>query len=124
LCSEGVHHFHHVKRRHIETREFTGGKILADNTPQLDWSKNRLPNKAQPVPPIYQPEVVTKAVVFASKNRRREIYVGLPDRDRHRRQQGQRRKSLKAHCYLFLPLAARLANGAGGEEIIEQAASK
>jgi hypothetical protein len=37
-----------------------------------------LPNKAQPVPPIYQPEIAAEAIVFASKNKRREIYVGLP----------------------------------------------
>ncbi len=53
-------------------------QMPALNTPQFDWSKSRLPNKAQPVPPIYQPEVAAEAVVFASKNRRREIYVGLP----------------------------------------------
>jgi hypothetical protein len=29
------------------------------------------------VPPIYQPEVAAEAIVFASKSRRKEIYVGL-----------------------------------------------
>ena len=48
------------------------------NTPQFGWVKSRLPNKAQPVPPIYQPEVAADAIVFASHNDRREIYVGLP----------------------------------------------
>ena len=37
-----------------------------------------MPKKAQPVPPIYQPEIAARAIVFASKNQRREIYVGLP----------------------------------------------
>jgi hypothetical protein len=37
-----------------------------------------MPYKAQPVPPIYQPEVAADAIVFASRNRRREIYVGMP----------------------------------------------
>lgn len=46
------------------------------NTPQFDWEKSRLPNKAQPVPPIYQPEVAAKAIVFAATHRRREMYVG------------------------------------------------
>ncbi len=32
------------------------------------------PNKAQPVPPIYQPEVAANAIVFAATNKRREIY--------------------------------------------------
>jgi short-subunit dehydrogenase len=53
-------------------------QMPALNTPQFDWCKSKLPNKAQPVPPIYQPEIAAKAIVFASKNRRREIYVGLP----------------------------------------------
>ncbi len=53
-------------------------QMPALNTPQFDWCKNKLPNKSQPVPPIYQPEVAARAIVFASKNKRREIYVGLP----------------------------------------------
>jgi short-subunit dehydrogenase len=53
-------------------------QMPAMNTPQFDWVKNRLRNKAQPVPPIYQPEVGAKAVVYASRHRRREIFVGMP----------------------------------------------
>ncbi len=53
-------------------------QMPALNTPQFDWSKSRLPNRAQPVPPIYQPEVAARAVLFASKHKRREVYVGLP----------------------------------------------
>ncbi len=37
-----------------------------------------MPHQAQPVPPIYQPEVAAEAIVYASKSRRRAIYVGLP----------------------------------------------
>jgi len=50
----------------------------AMNTPQFGWVRSRMPNKAQPVPPIYQPEVAADAIVFASHHDRREIYVGLP----------------------------------------------
>ena len=53
-------------------------QMPALNTPQFGWVKSRLPGKAQPVPPIFQPEVAAEAIVFASKHRRREIYVGLP----------------------------------------------
>ncbi len=53
-------------------------QMPALNTPQFDWCKSKLPNKAQPVPPIYQPEVAARAIVFASRNKRREIYVGFP----------------------------------------------
>jgi NAD(P)-dependent dehydrogenase (short-subunit alcohol dehydrogenase family) len=53
-------------------------EMPAVNTPQFGWVRSRLPNKAQPVPPIYQPEVAAQAIVFAATHRRREIYVGLP----------------------------------------------
>jgi len=53
-------------------------QMPALNTPQFDWCKSKLPHQAQPVPPIYQPEIAAQAIVFASKNKRREIYVGLP----------------------------------------------
>jgi NAD(P)-dependent dehydrogenase (short-subunit alcohol dehydrogenase family) len=46
------------------------------NTPQFDWAMNKMPEKAQPVPPIYQPEVAAEAVVFAGFHKRREIWVG------------------------------------------------
>ena len=52
-------------------------QMPALNTPQFGWCKSKLPYKAQPVPPIYQPEVAARAILFASKNKRREIFVGL-----------------------------------------------
>src|ERR1041385_1814184 len=45
-------------------------QMPALNTPQFDWVKSRMPNKAQPVPPIFQPEVAADAIVFASRHRR------------------------------------------------------
>jgi NAD(P)-dependent dehydrogenase (short-subunit alcohol dehydrogenase family) len=53
-------------------------QLPAMNTPQFSWVKSRLPNKPQPVPPIYQPEVGAEAVLFAARNDRREMYVGYP----------------------------------------------
>jgi NAD(P)-dependent dehydrogenase (short-subunit alcohol dehydrogenase family) len=53
-------------------------QMPALNTPQFGWVKSRLPRKAQPVPPIYQPEVAARAIAFAADHPRREIYVGLP----------------------------------------------
>ena len=52
-------------------------QMPAVNTPQFSWVKSRLPHKAQPVPPIYQPEIAARAVVWASEHRRREVDVGL-----------------------------------------------
>lgn len=49
----------------------------AMNTPQFDWVKSALPHRAQPVPPIYQPEVGARAVCFAAAHpERRSYYVG------------------------------------------------
>ena len=53
-------------------------QMPALNTPQFGWVKSRLPRKAQPVPPIFQPEVAAEAIYFAAHNPRREFYVGLP----------------------------------------------
>jgi short-subunit dehydrogenase len=45
------------------------------NTPQFGWVKSRLPRKAQPVPPIYQPEVAARAIYYAAHHpKRREYY--------------------------------------------------
>ena len=52
----------------------------AMNTTQFDWVKNRMPNRTQPVPPIFEPEVSAEVVVAAglAKNPRREYWVGMP----------------------------------------------
>ena len=52
--------------------------LPALNTPQFGWVKSRLPRKAQPVPPIFQPEVAADAIYFAAHHPRREFYVGGP----------------------------------------------
>jgi NAD(P)-dependent dehydrogenase (short-subunit alcohol dehydrogenase family) len=52
-------------------------QLPAVNTPQFSWVLSRLPRHAQPVPPIYQPEVAARAVVYAADHpRRREYWVG------------------------------------------------
>jgi NAD(P)-dependent dehydrogenase (short-subunit alcohol dehydrogenase family) len=53
-------------------------QLPALNTPQFSWVKSRLPRKPQPVPPIFQPEVAARAIVWAAHHDRREIYVGWP----------------------------------------------
>ncbi|MBF6590671.1 MAG: SDR family oxidoreductase [Ktedonobacterales bacterium] len=52
-------------------------QMPAMNTPQFGWGMSKMPNKAQPVPPIYQPEVAADAVYYAAHHRRRQIYVGM-----------------------------------------------
>jgi len=53
-------------------------QMPALNTPQFGWVKSRLPRKAQPVPPIFQPEVAARAIYYAAHHpERREYYVGF-----------------------------------------------
>jgi short-subunit dehydrogenase len=42
--------------------------LPAVNTPQFDWSKSRMDHRAQPVPPIYQPELAAEAVMWAAEH--------------------------------------------------------
>ena len=52
-------------------------QLPAVNTPQFRWVRSKLPNRAQPVPPIYQPEVAARAVLHAIDHPgRREWWVG------------------------------------------------
>jgi NAD(P)-dependent dehydrogenase (short-subunit alcohol dehydrogenase family) len=51
-------------------------QMPALNTPQFDLVLSKLPHKAEPVPPIYQPEVAARAVVWAATHRRRQLWVG------------------------------------------------
>jgi NAD(P)-dependent dehydrogenase (short-subunit alcohol dehydrogenase family) len=51
-------------------------QMPALNTPQFGWVKSRLENKAQPVPPIFEPEVGARAVYWAAHHHRREVFVG------------------------------------------------
>ena len=63
---------------HDSSVEITMVQLPALNTPQFNWVKSKLPKKAQPVPPIYQPEVAADAIEWAAHNHRREVYVGYP----------------------------------------------
>jgi NAD(P)-dependent dehydrogenase (short-subunit alcohol dehydrogenase family) len=52
-------------------------QMPAVNTPQFSWVLSRLPNHAQPVPPIYQPEYAARGVLYAADHpHRREYWVG------------------------------------------------
>ncbi len=52
-------------------------QMPAVNTPQFSWVLSRLPRHPQPVPPIYQPEVAARAVLYAADHpKRREYWVG------------------------------------------------
>ena len=53
-------------------------QMPALNTPQFDWCRTRLPRTPRPVPPVFEPEVAARAIVWAAHHRRRELYVGWP----------------------------------------------
>lgn len=61
-------------RSHVQT---TMVQMPALNTPQFGWVRSKLPRKAQPVPPIFQPEVAARAIYYAAHHpHRREYFVG------------------------------------------------
>jgi short-subunit dehydrogenase len=49
------------------------------NTPQFEWTLNRMPNEPRPTGPIYEPEVAAEAIVFAAEHpQRKRLLVGMP----------------------------------------------
>jgi len=52
-------------------------QLPAVNTPQFEWCKAKLDKEPQPVPPIYQPEIAARAIVWAAYHNKRELNVGI-----------------------------------------------
>jgi hypothetical protein len=53
-------------------------QMPAMNTPQFRIQRSKLNKLAQPVPPIYQPELAAEAIWHAAHHRRRQVWVGFP----------------------------------------------
>lgn len=70
LRCELIHDHSHIRLTMVQ--------MPALNTPQFGWVRSRLKHKAKPVPPIFQPEVGARAIYWASRHARRELYVGWP----------------------------------------------
>ena len=68
LRCELVHDGSHVR--------VTAVHMPALDTPQFDWVRSRLPHRAQPVPPIFDPAVGARAIVAMAEHPRRELLVG------------------------------------------------
>ena len=68
LRSELIHDGSHIR--------ITTLQLPAVNTPQFSWIKCRMLRQPQPVPPIYQPEVIARAAYWAAHHRRRELWIG------------------------------------------------
>jgi NAD(P)-dependent dehydrogenase (short-subunit alcohol dehydrogenase family) len=54
--------------------QLTSVAMPAVNTPQFSWVLSKLPHQAQPVPPIYQPEVAARSVLYAAAHPERRAY--------------------------------------------------
>lgn len=52
--------------------------LPAVNTPQSDRQRNKMPLRQQPVPPLFSPESIAEAIVWASRHAPRQVLVGLP----------------------------------------------
>ncbi len=51
-------------------------QLPAVNTPQFDWARSRIAEKARPIPPIFQPEAIAPEVVRAAREAPREVWIG------------------------------------------------
>ncbi|MFR0357289.1 SDR family oxidoreductase [Streptomyces sediminimaris] len=47
------------------------------NTPQFDWNLNKMPEHPMPVPPVFQPELAARGIVFLAEHPRRNMWVGF-----------------------------------------------
>lgn len=52
--------------------------LPAVNTPQFEWMRNYLPKHPMPVPPIFEPQVIGRAVRFIIDHPRSEMWIGGP----------------------------------------------
>lgn len=80
-AKHAIHGFHESLRVELMHEgsdvHVTMVQMPAMNTPQFSWVLSRMPDHAQPVPPIYQPEIAARAVVYAADHpRRRQYWVG------------------------------------------------
>lgn len=55
-------------------------QLPAVNTPQFEVVRSRLDKHPQPVPPVYQPEVIARAVVHAVLHPQREMWIAWSTR--------------------------------------------
>ena len=77
------------------------------NTPQFGWVKSRLPHKAQPVPPIFQPEVGARGVLGCAPPAQRSI-----------------RQSIDGRCNLWAEVYSRIAGPVSRKNRIRVAATR
>ncbi|HTS80290.1 MAG TPA: SDR family oxidoreductase [Myxococcaceae bacterium] len=50
-------------------------QLPAVNTPQFVVARTRLPRQPMPVPPVFQPEVIARAVLYVARHPTRELWI-------------------------------------------------
>ena len=70
LRTELLHDGSRVRLTHVH--------LPAVNTPQSARQRNKMPKQQQPVPPLFSPESIAEAILWAADNAPREMQVGLP----------------------------------------------
>ncbi|MEX2272604.1 MAG: SDR family oxidoreductase, partial [Vicinamibacterales bacterium] len=51
--------------------------LPAVNTPQSERQRNKMPNRQQPVPPLFSPEAIAEAILWAADHAPRQMLVGM-----------------------------------------------
>lgn len=76
----GIHGFLQVLRVELaeENAPVSVTEILpaAINTPIYQKGRNKMPFKMRPIPPIYHPQIVTDAILYAAENPVRDLVAG------------------------------------------------
>lgn len=83
-------------------------QLPAVNTPQFSWARNKTGQRAQPVPPIFSPEVAADAIHHVAHHPTREYWLG-------------RSTYQVAVAQKFAPsIADRFAASAGGSQLLDE----
>ncbi len=70
LRCELIHDGSNVRLTHVH--------LPAVNTPQSERQRNKMPKRQQPVPPLFSPESIAEAILWAADTAPREMLVGAP----------------------------------------------
>ncbi|NLP03916.1 MAG: SDR family oxidoreductase [Fibrobacter sp.] len=68
LCCELIHQGSKV--------EITEIYLPAVNTPQFNWCKNNMPRMPRPLPPVFEPELISENIYWVAHHRRRDLILG------------------------------------------------
>jgi short-subunit dehydrogenase len=64
---------------HRQSRvQLTMVQLSAFNTPQFEWGRTCMPRRPRPLGGMTQPEIAARAIYWAARHRRRELWVGWP----------------------------------------------